>query len=69
MSRAPSLALLKPHLAPLFNCGQPQCDKETQNWIERWNKWRVALVAEQKKRKATKCDMCFKMVALDQIHR
>ena len=61
--------LLRPHLAPLFNCGQPECDKKTQNWIDKWNKWRVALVAEHNKHKATNCDMCFKMVALDQIHR
>ena len=61
--------LLRPHLAPLFNCGQPQCDRETQNWIDRWNKWRVALVAEDNKHKATRCDLCFKMVPLDKIHR
>ena len=61
--------LLRPHLAPLFNCGQPECDRETQNWIDRWNKWQVAALAGHVKHKATKCNLCFKLVPFDQIHR
>ena len=61
--------LLRPHLAMLFNCGRAECDKEMQNLIKDWNKWRLAALSESNKHKATRCNLCFKMVPLDQIHR
>ena len=61
--------LLRPHLAMLFNCGQSECDKKMQILIDEWNKWRLAALSEQNKHKATRCNLCFKIVPLDQIHR
>ena len=41
-----SEVVLRPYLASLFNCGNSDCDKKMQGWIDRWNKWKVvALLA------------------------
>ena len=61
--------VLRPCTAMMFNCGSSDCDRKMQGWIDRWNKWQVAALAGHVKHKATKCNLCFKLVPFDQIHR
>ena len=63
------IAVFLPYKVRMFNCGDENCTAQMFNCNEKWRKWVVAGLTSYTKHKATFCNLCFKLVPLDNIHR
>jgi len=63
------LVVFLPYMARLYICGEENCTTQMFNCNEKWRKWMIAVLASHAKHKATCCNLCFKLVPLDTVHR
>ena len=64
-----SLVVFLPYMSRQFICGGENCLDQMFICNEKWRKWFIAVLASHAKHKATCCNLCFKLVPLDTIHR